>query len=68
MIKIGKAREKLEIPGFPERLIEMTKAPATMTKMAAHCPGIRLSPNVNTASIATNTGKVCTMADALDAA
>jgi hypothetical protein len=36
IIKMGKAREKLKTPGPPDRLIEITKAPATMTMMAAH--------------------------------
>ena len=66
-IKIGNAREKFKNPRSPCRLIDITKAPRTMAKMAAHWPGTRLSPKVNTANIATNTGNVCKIADALDA-
>ena len=66
-IKMGNAREKLDVPDSPWFLIDITKTPATIAKMAAHWPGTLLSPKVNTANIATNTGNVCKMADALDA-
>tara|TARA_B100001245_G_scaffold231351_1_gene212072 strand:- start:325 stop:993 length:669 start_codon:yes stop_codon:yes gene_type:complete len=46
---------------------DIVKAPATTIKMAIHWRIIKVSPRNKTANTATKTGKVCIIAEALDA-